>query len=123
MKSTTAERLQQIMKERNLRQADILEMIKPYCEKYNVNIPRNALSQYVTGKVLPKQDKLTVLGLALNVSEIWLMGFDVPCDRVKNEPVQTDEPQRDEFVRLFSSLSSENRQRMIDLMKALLAAQ
>ena len=80
MKQTTSDRLKQLMEMRNLRQADILEMIEPYCQKYGVRIPRNALSQYVTGKVIPKQDKLTILGMALNVSEIWLMGYDVPME-------------------------------------------
>ena len=32
----TSIRLKQIMKERNLRQVDLLEMVKPFCEKYNV---------------------------------------------------------------------------------------
>lgn len=82
MKQTTSDRLRILMQERNLRQADILNLIQPYCEKFNVKIPRNALSQYVTGKVVPKQDKLTILGLALNVSEIWLMGHDVPRERI-----------------------------------------
>ena len=81
MKQRGTERLNIIIHEHNLRQADVLEMIKPYCEKYNVRIPRNALSQYFTGKVVPKQDKLAILGMALNVSEAWLMGFDVPRER------------------------------------------
>lgn len=80
-KQTTSERLKQIMSERNLRQVDILEMCKPYCQKYNIKLGRNDLSQYVTGKVEPGQKKLTVLGMALNVSEAWLMGFDVPMKR------------------------------------------
>ena len=77
-KQTTSNRLKQIMSERNLRQVDILEMCKPYCKKYDIKLGRNDLSQYVTGKVEPGQKKLTVLGMALNVSEAWLMGFDVP---------------------------------------------
>lgn len=77
----TAIRLKQIMEERHLRQVDILEKCKPYCEKYNVKLGRNDLSQYVSGKVEPGQEKLTILGLALNVSEAWLMGFDVPIKR------------------------------------------
>ena len=80
-KQTTSDRLKQIMSERNLRQVDILEMCKPYCQKYNIKLGRNDLSQYVTGKVEPGQKKLTVLGMALNVSEAWLMGFDVPMKR------------------------------------------
>ena len=39
---------------------------------------RSDISQYVSGKVEPGQDKLTVLGLALGVDPVWLMGIDVP---------------------------------------------
>lgn len=79
--STTSERLKQLMKERKLKQVDILEKAKPYCEKYDVKLNKNDLSQYVNGKVEPGQHKLTILGLALNVSEAWLMGYDVPIER------------------------------------------
>lgn len=80
-KTTTSERLKQIMSEQGLRQADILEKAKPYCEKFGLKLGRNDISQYVSGKVLPKQDKLTLLGYTLNVSEAWLMGYDVPRER------------------------------------------
>ena len=109
------------METRNLRQADILEMIQPYCRKYNINIPRNALSQYVTGKVLPKQDKLTILGLALNVSEVWLMGYDVPMERQQNTPAE--KPERDKITNLFLSLTEENQKKLIDYAQLLLTAQ
>ena len=33
---------------------------------------------YVTGKVVPVQDKLFLLARTLDVSEAWLMGLDVP---------------------------------------------
>lgn len=76
--STTSERLKQIMEENHLRQIDILNKCQPFCKKYGVKLGRNDLSQYVHGKVIPGQEKLSVLGLALNVSEAWLMGYDVP---------------------------------------------
>ncbi len=79
-KYSTADRLIQIMKKYNLRQVDILERCIPYCQKYNVRLGRNDLSQYVSGKVEPGQEKLTVLAKALNVSESWLMGLDVPMN-------------------------------------------
>lgn len=81
MKETTAERLKQIMEINNLRQADILRRAEPYCKEHNVRLGRNDLSQYVSGKVSPGQEKLTILALALNVSETWLMGYDVPMER------------------------------------------
>lgn len=80
-KSNTSERLRYILKERGLKQVDILEKCKPFCEKYGVRLAKNDLSQYVSGKVEPKQDKLSILGLALDVSECWLMGYDVPMER------------------------------------------
>jgi repressor LexA len=69
------------MNERGLRQVDILRMCEPICKQHNVRLGRNDISQYLSGYAAPKQDKLTVLALALNVSEAWLMGYDVPMQR------------------------------------------
>lgn len=79
--SSTAQRLKQLMVERNLKQVDILTAVQPFCKQFGVSLKKNHLSQYVSGKSLPRQDKLIVLGLALNVSEAWLMGYDVPMER------------------------------------------
>ena len=80
-KLTTADRLKQLMHERGLKQVDILEACKPFCMKYGVKLAKNDLSQYISGKVLPGQDKLSILGLALNVNEVWLMGYNVPPEK------------------------------------------
>lgn len=77
----TSTRLKQIMKERNLRQVDLLEMVKPFCEKYNVKINKSDISQYLSGKVKPGQEKLSMLGMALNINETWLMGYEVPKEK------------------------------------------
>jgi transcriptional regulator with XRE-family HTH domain len=77
-KETTSKRLKQLMNERGLRQVDILEKVKPYSKEYNVPISKSNISMYVSGRVEPSQDKLIVLGMALDVSPSWLMGFDVP---------------------------------------------
>lgn len=79
--TTTSNRLKEIMRERGLKQIDIVKLCEPYCKKYNIKMGRNDVSQYVSGKYEPKQDKLTILGMALNVNEVWLMGFDVPKER------------------------------------------
>lgn len=86
-KVSTAERLKQIMKERNLKQVDILERARPYAEKYNIKLNKGELSQFVNGKVEPGQWKLTILGLALDVSEAWLMGYDVPKERTSSPQI------------------------------------
>lgn len=78
---TTANRLKKIMERKGLRQVDILERAKPFCEKYNIKLRKNDLSQYINGKVEPGQEKLSILSMALGVSETWLMGYDVPPAR------------------------------------------
>lgn len=100
-KSNTSERLKQLLKDRNIRQADILEKAKPYCEKFNIRLGRNDLSQYVSGKVVPGQDKLTILGLALNVSETWLMGYDVPMEREVKKASKLSNPTNADVERYF----------------------
>lgn len=80
-KCTTSDRLKWLMRERGLRQVDILQRCQPYCERYGVKFGRNDLSQYVSGKVQPSQRKLSVLGHALGVNEVWLMGYDVAMER------------------------------------------
>lgn len=81
MKATTAERLKQLLSERNLKQVDVLRMAENIGRRYGVKLTKSDLSQYISGKVEPKQDKLTILGETLDVSEAWLMGYDVPKSR------------------------------------------
>lgn len=83
--SNTAERLQAIMRERKLKQVDILKLSEPFCKEYGVQLKKNDLSQYVNGKSSPGQFKLTILSRALNVNEAWLMGYDVSSRNLESE--------------------------------------
>ena len=109
--ATTADRLKEIMDQRNLKQVDVLESARPFCIKYGIKLGRNDLSQYISGKVNPSQKKLTILGLALNVSEAWLMGFDVPMEKEKSIPVSEDALSDDEMllIDLFRQIPFESR--------------
>lgn len=122
-KYTTAQRLKQIMDARNLRQVDILRAADPYCKKYDVKLNKNDLSQYVSGKVEPKQDKLTILGLALGVSEVWLMGYDVSMEREITPTAETGDGRVAEYIELFKLLSAEQQTLIIHAIKGLLAGQ
>ncbi len=82
--SNTQSRLKKIMEERDLKQIDVVHLCEPYCKKYNVKFNKSDLSQYLSGKTVPNQDKLYILCNALKVSEAWLMGFDVIKDRTEN---------------------------------------
>lgn len=130
-KFTTADRLKQIMNERGLKQVEVLEACKPYCEKYNVPLRKNDLSQYVSGKVEPKQDKLSILGLALDVNEVWLMGYDVPAGRtallqLQNESANCENSEQChdkgafQAVKLFLRLDTLDQGRIIGSMETLL---
>lgn len=82
-KETTSSRLQYLMNLRHLRQIDILNAALPFAEHYGIKLNRSDISQYVSGKVEPGQDKITVLGKALNVNPVWLLGYDVPMTTEK----------------------------------------
>ena len=49
------------------------------------NIDKGQLSSYISGKYKPRQNNIDAIASALNVSEAWLMGFDVPMERVPNK--------------------------------------
>ena len=78
--SCTADRLRTLMNERRLKQVDILKLCQPYCDRFGVKMNKSDISQYLSGKSVPSQDKLIVLGMALGVQESWLMGFDVQAE-------------------------------------------
>jgi transcriptional regulator with XRE-family HTH domain len=110
------------MEARNLRQVDILELAEPFCKKYGVKLGKNALSQYVSGKVEPGQEKLTILGMALGVSEAWLMGYEVPMERYTPTTENGNERTR-EFIELFGLLTAEQQALIISQIKGILANQ
>lgn len=122
-KSNTADRLKQIMAERKIKQVDILRSAKPFCDKYGVKLAKNDLSQYVNGKVEPGQEKLTILGLALNVSEAWLMGFDVPMGRESEKeqsPISGGQSNiKLELIRFVDCLSDEQAALALRVLKSI----
>ena len=121
VRTTTALRLKQIMELRNLRQVDVLELAKPFCEKYGTKLHKNDLSQYCSGKVDPGQDKLTILGLALGVSEAWLMGYDVPMERNVTPTADINDGRTQEYIQLFSLLDDTQKDFIISAIKGLLS--
>lgn len=87
MKDTSI-RLKEIMRERNLKQVDILEMSKPYQNKLGITMSKSHLSQYVNGKSSPDQKKLYLLAMTLNVDEGWLMGYEVDRERNNSDKIE-----------------------------------
>lgn len=119
-KENTSIRLKQIMDNRNLKQVDILDMTKPYCVKYDVKMNKSDISQYVSGKVEPNQEKLFILAKALGVNEAWLMGFDVP---MKKELSSSEAEGDIELIGKFSLLSERDKQLVMNMIDSMLPTQ
>ena len=69
-------RLRYAMAKRNLAQVDV-------CKR--TGIDKSLLNKYLSGTSNAKQDKISLLAKALEVNEVWLMGYDAPMQRdIKN---------------------------------------
>lgn len=75
------ERLNEAMKINGISQTEL-------CVR--THIPKSAMSQYMSGAFKPKQDRTYLIACALNVSEAWLMGFDVPIERITSPSPDDD---------------------------------
>jgi transcriptional regulator with XRE-family HTH domain len=119
MKKTTAERLRELMDMRGLKQADIVRLCQPYADKLGTKFQKSALSQYISGRNEPNQYKLTVLALALNVNEAWLMGYDVPMERKNNTTdILTDGEQL--LLSLFRQVPVEMQDVVLEMVRVAL---
>jgi len=81
---TTANRIRIAMNDAGKRQADLVR---------ETGIDKGALSHYLKGRYEPKQDVVYKLAVALNVSEMWLWGYDCPKGRTveqKNNDIISD---------------------------------
>ena len=108
--STTSERIKEGMALRNLKQADLVEKTK---------ISKGALSSYVSGRYVPKQNNIYLIAKALDVNEAWLMGADVPMERNANGHT----PLESKMLSSFSLLSEKNQKKSIAYTDNLLSAQ
>lgn len=72
MKQTTRQRLREALTTRNMLPIELSRLS---------GIGKSAISQYLSGKVTPKQDKIYKLAQALKVNESWLMGYDEPMEQ------------------------------------------
>lgn len=69
---TFQNRLKEAMQLRNIKQVDLVE---------KTGLDKTLINKYLSGISNARQQKLTLLADALNVNEVWLMGYDVPIQR------------------------------------------
>ena len=76
MKESFSTRLNDAMALRELKQIDFVHA----AEKFNIKLGKSHMSQYVSGKTVPRADIAHFLAAYLRVNEDWLMGKDVPME-------------------------------------------
>ncbi len=71
---TFSNRLKAIMAEKNLKQIDVIRLVESAGKESGIKIGKSHMSQYISGKTVPRQDIMSVLAKALEVDEKWLKG-------------------------------------------------
>ena len=107
-KSNCSERIATALAIRNMKQSELCEITK---------IPKSAISQYISGSFEPKQDRIYLIAQALDVSEAWLMGYDIPMDRGKKispNELQLTEGEK-KWLELYHSISDDTKAVLIKM--------
>ena len=101
--ATTAERLKEAMQDTGKRQADLVR---------ETGIDKGSISHYISGKYEPKSKAINKLAVALDVSEAWLWGYDVPRGRTQ------EQKKNDDLVKAIAKLRSDAE--LFDLVSLLM---
>lgn len=67
--SNSNQRIKELLSELNISQTE-------FCQKTGLN--KSALSNYLKGDRVPRQDQIDKIAKAYNINPSWLMGYDVP---------------------------------------------
>ncbi len=104
--SNTAERLKQAMQIRNMKQSELSAI---------TGIGKSSISTYLSGEYLPKQRNVYKISKALDVSEAWLMGYDVPMERKEAEEVRPNfsDPLTDDLLAEVNRLSPDQKRLLL----------
>ena len=95
-----------------LKNALEVRQMKPVDLARKSGINKGAISKYLKGTILPKQNNIGALAKALEVSPTWLMGYEVTMDgKLLPSEIQLDK------------LTEENRTRILAYYQALIDSQ
>lgn len=87
-----AQRIRKAMDAKGKKQADLVR---------ETGLDRGSISSYLSGKYEPKQKAIYKLSQALDVSEAWLLGYDVPMARTD------DQKKNDQLAKLVAKLRAD----------------
>ena len=113
---TCANRIRKALTIRGMKQSELCRI---------TNIPKSAISQYITGCFEPKQDRIYLIAKTLDVSEAWLMGYDVPMEKQKNLPQDKQELTEGEkmLLELFNRVPEDQQKLVLQMIRAALGSQ
>lgn len=99
MKKDTSTRLQELMDIKNINQVDL-------CQR--TGIPKSSMSMYLSGERSPRQNRLSQIAEKFNISEAWLMGYDVPMERTDSLSDETlSQKDKRDILDIMSSTKAE----------------
>lgn len=106
---TFAARLNRAMEMRGMKQVDLAN---------KTGLSKSQISKYVNGIIEATQTPLYKLAIALNVSEPWLMGCDVPMARMDKEtdPLQSLSDGEKSVIEALRSMTKEKQDLIITLL-------
>ncbi len=110
--SSTSERLKEAMRMRQLKQADLARA---------TGLAKGGISNYVTGRYEPKSDVISKLAKALDCSEMWLWGYDVPMERQVIQKDSSEEPVLSEGEKILLDLFRRVPEEQQDLVLKMIA--
>lgn len=87
-----AKRIRKAMDAKGKKQADLVR---------ETGLDRGSISSYLSGKYEPKQKAIYKLSKALDVSEAWLLGYEVPMTRTD------DQKKNDQLAKLVARLRTD----------------
>ena len=79
--NTRENRIREALKIRNMRQVELVE---------KTGIKKSSINNWLAQRWQPKQNAIMLMARALEVSELWLAGYDVPMER-PIEQIKADE--------------------------------
>lgn len=115
--SNPSERLKQLMSERNLKQVEILEKSLPYQKELGIKMGKSTLSQYVNGVQSPDQHRIYLLSKTLEVSEPWLMGYDVEKKRIPDSERNSISNEQPEILPIYNKLEKPRQEKVLSYAK------
>ena len=93
-------------------------------------IPKSAISQYISGAFYPKQDRIYIIAKALNVDPVWLMGYDVPMEKKEEPETKKDSPTELQLsegeklmLTLFRQIPEDRQPEALELLRVALKMQ